>query len=151
MKSLLILLLFALLEACHSHATSPDADLADAIPRQVVVHTKQLLAGELAEATLTGGNGDAAQISLAAAVAKLDWNLHGKATSDVHAFATYSAAPHAGDQTIREEFDVMTVDYTFTPAEFADWRLVIRSKDSSPMDVAVTISLHGNMQWTDWK
>lgn len=145
MRTLCTIMMFATLPACHSHSATTDANYDDAIPRQLVTEIKQLRAGEIAEATLTGGNGDAATISLVAPVPKLDWNLHGSP-----AFTARGVRPHGGDQTIREEFDVMNVDYTFAPSEHADWRLVIRNKDTAPMALMVTIGLHGNMQWVSW-
>lgn len=150
-KTLCAIAMFATLEACHGHSASTDANYDDAVPRQIVTEVKQLQVGQVAEATLTGGNGDATTISLAAPLAKLDWNLHGRPHSSAHTLAVASAPPHDGDETIREEFDVMNVNYTFAPSKHADWRLVIRNKDTAPMTIMVTIGLHGNMQWINWR
>lgn len=153
MRTLSTLLLLGTLAACSGAdgSASPDADLADALPRQVVSEIKQLQVGELAEATLTGGSGDTATILLAAPVAKLDWNLHGHANVDFRALPTIGTPPHSGDKTIHEEFDVMNVDYIFSPSSRSDWRLIIRNKDTSSMDVAVNIGLYGDMQWNGWQ
>lgn len=109
----------------------------DAVPRQVVSETKQLLVGEIAEAVLAGGPGDAAVLSLAAPVAKLDWNIHGHAGG--------------GTQTVKEEFGVMTASYAFAPTAHADWYLLLRNKDTAPMAVEVRIELFGTMQWSGWR
>lgn len=113
----------------------PDAALA--MPRELVMEPKQLLVGEIAEAVLAGGSGDVATISVSAPIAKLDWNIHGHAGG--------------GTQTVEEGFDVMTVDFTFSPTAQADWYLLLRNRDSAPMTIQVEIGLFGDMQWSGWQ
>lgn len=127
-----------LLAACGSGGSAPpDSSTIDATPRQVVTGDKQLLVGELAEGILTGGPGDVAVIHLAAPTMHLDWNLHGHAGGDT--------------QTITEELGVMTATYSFSPTSQADWYLLLRNKDTTPMTVQVELDLYGGMQWSDWQ
>ena len=137
MRSTLICLA---LIACGGGESKPDAAQVpvDApVARQTVMETKSLLVGDLVEATLTGGPGDSAVISLDAPVAKLDWNIHG----------------HAGgsSQTVKEELLVMSVRYTFSPTAAAPWSLLLRNRDTAAMSVTVKIELFGNMQWSGWQ
>lgn len=114
-----------------------DGPTPDAAPRQVVTETRQLLVGELVEATLTGGPADAAALSLTAPVAKLDWNIHGH--------------PGSSTETVKEELGVMAASYTFEPSAQADWFLLLRNKDTAPMAVEVRIELYGAMQWSGFR
>lgn len=136
-RSLLILFVAACGDS--SGAGQPDAAPLpeDAVPRQVVMESKMLVAGQIAEATLDGGPGDTAVISLVAASPTLDWNLHGHA--------------NGSSQTIAEELGVMTASYTFAPTAQADWSLLLRNRGTAPMTVDVTIELHGDMQWSGWQ
>lgn len=117
-------------------SSTPDAAAVDATPRQVVMDSRQLLVGEIAEATLAGGAGDTAVITLTAPNATLDWNIHGHA--------------NGGTQTVMEELGVMNVSYTFRPTAQADWYLLLRNKDPMPMTVEVKIELYGDIQWSGW-
>jgi hypothetical protein len=123
-----------LVAACGSEPQQPDASIP---PRQVVMETKSLLVGELAEGTLLGGAGDVAVISLDAPAATLDWNIHGHAGGDT--------------QIIAEELDVMTVRYTFSPPNDDEWLLLLRNGDAAPVDIQVTLELYGDMQWSGWQ
>lgn len=117
---------------------TPDAPQApvDAAPRQVVSETKQLLVGEIAEAILAGGPGDTAVLTLTAP-GVFDWNIHGHANGST--------------QTVAEELGVMTVSYTFAPTAQADWYLLIRNRNTSPMSVDVRVELFGAVQWSGWQ
>ena len=114
----------------------PDASQDAPAAREVIMDTKSLLVAEIAEATLTGGPGDTAVISLDASLAKLDWNIHGHAGG--------------GSQTVKEELLVMTVRYTFAPTTAAAWSLLLRNRDTATLPVTVKIELFGNMQWRTW-
>ncbi len=118
-------------------SAAPDAALLDAAPREVVTDEKMLLVGELGEATLTGGPGDRAVITLSAPVAKLDWNLHGHANGST--------------QVVKEELGIMTTTYSFVPTAEAEWFLLIRNMDTVPMTVAVNIELYGDIVWSGWQ
>lgn len=109
----------------------------DAAPRQVVTETRQLLVGELAEATLTGGPTDVAELSFTAPAARLDWNIHG----------------HAGGstQTVKEALGVMAASYTFVPSAQADWFLLLRNQGTAPLAVELRLALYGNMQWSGFR
>jgi hypothetical protein len=129
-------LLCLVLAACGDDGSSQATPDAPPVAREVVMETKALLVNELAEATLTGGPGDTAVISLDAPSAKLDWNIHA----------------HAGGSTqvIKEELGVMTVRYTFAPATTAPWLLLLRNRDATTLPVTIRIELFGEMQWTTW-
>lgn len=144
MRAFLFVLAIAPLAACgddghsqHDPDGPPGTSDAPSVPRQIVMESKALLVGELAEATLTGGASDRAQITLTAPVAKLDWNLHGHAGG--------------GSQTITEELEVMSTSYTFVPPAQAQWSLLIRNRHTAPMTIDVKVELYGNMQWSGWQ
>lgn len=105
-------------------------------PREVVQGDRTLLVSELAEGTLHGGEGDRARIVLTAPVANLDWNLHGHESNMT--------------QTVHEELRVMAADYMFAPKATADWSLLVRNQDASPMTLQVRIELYGEMSWSGW-
>ena len=130
----LLLSSVAILAACgEDGSVTRDAALADAAPRQLVIESKQLLVGELVEATLTGGPGDVAVISVDAPTNKLDWNIHGH--------------EDGATQTVYEELNRMTVDYVFVPSSQTDWWLLLRNSGPTNMDVMVQVELHGDMTW----
>ncbi|MDX2091206.1 MAG: hypothetical protein SFX73_25330 [Kofleriaceae bacterium] len=134
------LALFVLLGACGDDGSAaPDADLtADAeAPRQSVAEDKLLLVGEIAEATLTGGPGDRAIITLTAPEAALDWNIHGHA--------------NGGSQTVKEELRVMSATYTFSPTAQADWSLLVRNQSTQPMTINIKVDLFHDMSWSGWQ
>ncbi len=122
---------------CDGGSASPDAPPSDAAPREVVMDDKALLVGELGEATLTGGPGDRAVITLSAPVAKLDWNLHGHANGST--------------QVVKEELGIMSTTYTFTPTAQAEWFLLVRNADTAPITVGVHIELYGDIVWSGWQ
>lgn len=135
MRSIAIL---AVLAACGgTGSSSPDAPLDGEVPRETVMDTKTLLVGEILEATLTGGPGDRATITLSAPLPALDWNIHG----------------HAGGatQTVKEELGIMTARYTFSPPAEATWFLLVRNQDAAPMTIDVTIDLFGDIAWSGWQ
>jgi len=117
----------------------PDAPMGtpDAAPRQVVMAPKTLLVGEIAEGVFTGGAQDVVMVTVTAPLAKLDWNIHG----------------HAGGatQTVKEELNVMSVSYSFTPSAQGDWYLLLRNRDTAPMAVEVKLELYGAMAWSGWQ
>ena len=113
----------------------PDAPV-DEVPREVIQADKMLLVSELAEGTLHGGPNDRARIVLTASVANLDWNLHGHANNMT--------------QTVHEELGVMTANYMFSPEATADWSLLVRNQDTSPMMLQVRVELYGEMTWSGW-
>lgn len=119
-----------------SNPVDAPAGTVDAAPRQVVMESRPLLVGEIAEAVLAGGAGDTAVITLTAPNATLDWNIHGHAGG--------------GTQTVMEELGVMNVSYTFEPTAQADWYLLLRNKDPMPMTVDVKIELYGDITWSGW-
>lgn len=110
-----------------------DAQLPDAMPRQIIMEGVLLEPNELTEGIMTGGSGDLAAIRLAAPGGELDWNIHGHAGG--------------GTQIIHEEFDRPSVEYTFAPAAHADWYLLIRNSGPTDMTIQVKVELHGDMQW----
>ena len=114
-----------------------DAAVVDAMPRQTVNESKELLVGEIAEAIFTGGAGDRAVLTLMAPEAKLDWNIHGHANGST--------------QTVKEELGIMSTSYTFEPTAQAEWFLLLRNKATAPMTVTVTIDLYGDMAWSGWQ
>lgn len=135
MRSLAIL---AVLAACGDGGSSspPDAPPDGQVPRETVTDQKSMLVGEILEATLTGGPGDRAVITLTAPVPKLDWNIHGHA--------------NGGTQTVKEELGIMTSTYEFSPAAEAEWFLLVRNKDTAPMTIDVKIDLYGDIVWSGW-
>ena len=117
-------------------ASTIDAAIPDAAPRQVIESTKPLQVGELVEGTMTGGTpgmGDIAVITLSAPTADMGWNIHGHA--------------NGGTQIIFEEHDKMTVSYTFAPATQAEWYLLVRNEGTANMEVMVKVELFGTMAW----
>lgn len=142
-----MLLVSGLLGACggDSDATAdvPDADpsvfdasAADAAAaRETITDTRSLEPGELVEGILAGGPNDSAVIVLEAPEMELDWNIHGHANGST--------------QTIYEELNQISVDYTFEPTAEADWFLLLRNSGSTAMDVSVRIELYGGMTW-EW-
>jgi len=117
-------------------ASTIDAALPDAAPRQVIETTKPLQVGELVEGTMTGGTpgmGDIAVITLSAPTADMGWNIHGHA--------------NGATQIIYEEHDKMTVKYTFAPGTQAEWYLLVRNEGTANMEVMVKIELFGTMAW----
>lgn len=131
-------LLILSLAACSggSGALAVDAAAVDATPRETVVDVKLLQAGELGEATLTGGASDRAVVHLTAPNMLLDWDIHGHSGG--------------GTQTLHEEFGIMSADYSFIPPSSADWFLLIRNDDAVKMSVDVKIELYGAMTWSGW-
>jgi len=131
-------LLILSLAACSggSGALAVDAAAVDATPRETVVDVKLLQAGELGEATLTGGASDRAVVHLTAPNMLLDWDIHGHSGG--------------GTQTLHEEFGIMSADYSFIPPSAADWFLLIRNDDAVKMSVDVKIELYGAMTWSGW-
>jgi hypothetical protein len=129
------LLIAVLLSACSSSDPSPDAamGLPDAAPRETVMETRLLAIGDLQEATLNGGSGDLAVITLTAPQAALDWNVHGH--------------PSGGTVTVHEEFGVMSAQYHFLPTSKADWSMLLRNKHTDTMSVMIKIDLYGAMAW----
>ena len=129
----------AALAACGDDGASlPDAQLVDALapdapPREIVMSTQPLVPGELVELILTGGPGDVAVIELSAPVADIGWNLHGHA--------------NGGTQVVYEEFDKMTVNYTFVPPAAADWYLLVRNQGQLNLEVEVKVGIYGEMTW----
>jgi hypothetical protein len=124
-----------LLVACGNSDPPIDAmGLPDAPPRQVVMETRMLQLGDVQEATLTGGAGDLAVVTLAAPHAALDWNIHGH-------------PPGMSTITIHEELRVMTAQYRFIPTMQADWSLLLRNRHTDAMNVEVKIDLYGDIQW----
>lgn len=141
-----LMLVFGVLSACddgNSMAEAADANpsiadgaSADALPaREVVTDTRTLEPGEIVEAILAGGPGDSAEIHLEAPVLELDWNIHGHADGST--------------QTIHEQLNQMTVDYTFAPTAEADWYLLLRNSGTETMDVQLRIGLYGEITW-EW-
>lgn len=121
----------------HDHVHGVDAAIdpgVDAGPRQLIMDTRTLVPGALAEGVLTGGPDDYAVIHLAAPVAELDWNLHGHVGGDT--------------QTVYEELNRMTADYVFRPTAQADWWLLLRNSGPAAMDVTVRVELYGDLQWS---
>lgn len=112
---------------------SIDAQSPDAVPRETVMEGLLLEPGELTEGIMTGGAGDVASIRLTAPVAELDWNIHGHANGST--------------QVIAEEYNVMSLDYVFSPTAQADWYLLIRNSGPTDMTVQVKVELYGGMQW----
>jgi hypothetical protein len=131
------LALLVLLGACSDEGGDPVTPDADVAPRESVTEDKLLLVGEIAEATLTGGPGDRAVITLAAPNPALDWNIHGHA--------------NGSSQTVKEELRVMTATYSFSPTAQADWSLLLRNQDTAPMMIGVKIDLYGEMAWSGWQ
>jgi hypothetical protein len=116
---------------------APDADRPDAaIPREVVTATQPMVPGEIIEGLFTGGPDDFAVIHLEAPAMELDWNIHGH--------------ENGGTQTVYEELNKMSADYTFTPSSETDWWLLLRNSGPTDMDIEVRLELHGDMQW-EWQ
>jgi hypothetical protein len=115
---------------------APDAPSVDAAPREVIMDSRSLQAGELIEGLMTGGPADMAIIHLEAPVAELDWNIHGHAGGNV--------------QTVFEELNKMTADYVFVPTADTDWWLLLRNSGPATMTVQVRVELYAGMQWS-WK
>jgi hypothetical protein len=133
--------LFAiLLAACGSsppgQADAPVATV-DAAPRQRVMETKTLLAGQLLEGTWTGGTADRATFHLVAPSPHLDWNIHGHAGG--------------GTQTVKEAYAQTVADDAFVPPAAGDWFFIIRNSGTAPMDVQAEMELYGELTWVDWK
>jgi hypothetical protein len=125
--------LLLLVAACgDGPSAAPDADLT-VPPREIIEDTVALVPGELVEAVFHGTPDDFAIIQLSVPSSELDWNIHGHAGGDV--------------QTIYEEYDVMTVDYRFTPSAEADWWLLLRNSGPIAFDVELRVELHGEMTW----
>ena len=138
--TIIALLTTALAGACgdgHDHQHGVDAAPgADAAPRQVVTDTRTLGAGEIIEATLTGGPADRADLHLTATVAELDWNIHGHVGG--------------GTQTVAEGLSVLTADYAFTPSAQGEWFVLLRNSSAAPIDVTVRLELYGAIAWSGW-
>ncbi|MEZ4403062.1 MAG: hypothetical protein R3B06_23770 [Kofleriaceae bacterium] len=127
--------------ACGDGGTTPALDAGadagdplDAAPRQVVDDTRTLGAGEIIEATMTGGPGDRVVMHLTASAPDLDWNIHGHAGS--------------GTQTVAEAFKQSVVDYAFLPSAQADWFLLLRNSGTAPIDVTIHVELYGAITWS---
>jgi hypothetical protein len=126
------------LSACGSgtDARPPDAPpdpTADAAPtRETIAETQTLEPGELVEGIMTGGSRDGALIQLVAPM-QLDWNIHNHTTG--HAVTVY------------EEYDKMTVDYTFVPPGDGDWYLLIKNSGNVTAGIQVRVGLYGAMAW----
>lgn len=132
-------LLVISLAACSGGSGALAVDAAatvDAMPRETVIDVKMLQAGELGEATLTGGASDRAVVHLLAPNMLLDFDIHGHSGG--------------GTQTLHEEFGIMSADYSFIPPSSADWFLLIRNDDAVKMSVDVKIELYGAMTWSGW-
>jgi hypothetical protein len=108
----------------------PSADIAP--PRETIMEVQNLEPGELVEGIMTGGAQDAALIHLMAPM-KLDWNIHSHTTG--HAV------------TIYEQYDQVTVDYTFVPPADGEWYLLVRNSGNVTADIQVTVRLYGGMTW----
>ena len=126
------------LAACGGGDAAPDAAPAiDAAPRQVVMENVTLAVNELQEAILAGGKGDVARIVMMAPAPSLDWNIH--------------AHPNGSTVVVDEAFQVMNVDYVFTPKDQADWYLLVRNKGLTNMTVTLKVELYGNITWSGWQ
>jgi len=117
-------------------ATPVDAQVPDAMPREVITSTQPLGPGMLVEGIMTGDPDDLAVIDLSAPVAALGWNIHGHANGST--------------QVIYEEFDKMTVRYVFVPPGAADWYLLVRNEGQLNIDVDIRVELYGDMTW-EWQ
>jgi hypothetical protein len=114
----------------------PDGDptVIDAAPRQVVMENYTLVPGELVEIIMNGDPDDTAALHLSAPVAEMDWNIHGH--------------DDGGTQTVYEELNVMSADYTFIPPHDTDWWLLLRNSGPTDMTIMVTAELYGAITWS---
>jgi hypothetical protein len=111
-----------------------DASGVDAAPpRELIMETVPLVPGELVEGIMTGGPGDLALIHLEAPVSELDWNIHGH--------------PNNTTIVVYEEFNKMTVDYSYQPAAQGDWYLLLRNSGPTNMDIKLRVGLYGAVTW----
>ena len=101
------------------------------------MESKSLVASEIVEATLTGGPGDRAVLTMSAQQPQLDWNLHGHANGST--------------QVVKEELGVMTTVFVFTPIAQADWFLLLRNASTNPLVIDVKIELYGDITWNGWE
>lgn len=108
----------------------------DAAPREVVMETRSLAPGEIAEGIMTSGPGDAAHIVLHGQFPTVSFNIHGHA--------------NGGTQVVYEEFDKMDVSYVFKPTAQSKWYLLVRNDGSIAQDVEVRVEIHGEMMW-EWE
>jgi hypothetical protein len=139
--------LLILLAACSGKEapTIPDGGLAidadltvdAAPPRESIMSTQSLQAGELVEGIMHGKTGDEVIIHLVAPGPDLDWNLHSHLGG--------------GTQTIHEELHQTSVEYRFLPATEADWYILLRNSGPTNMDVQVKLDLYGEMTWAGWQ
>lgn len=113
-----------------------DPSAPDAMPREIIMETQQLMPGELVEGIMTAGPTDSAFIQLTAATANIGWNIHGH--------------DGGGTQVVHEEFDQMTVGYEFKPTSQTDWYLLVRNDGGVTMDIQVKVQLFGAMTW-EWQ
>jgi len=111
--------------------TDPAMDAAP--PRETLVETQPLEAGELVEGIMHGGPSDYAIIRLTGPTPSIDWNLHGH--------------QNGGTQMLHEELGKMTVEYRFVPASEGDWYLLLRNGGSTNMDVEVRVEMYGALSW----
>lgn len=100
-------------------------------PREVITETVTLQPGELIEGLFNGTPEDSAVIQLSAAVAEIDWNIHG----------------HDGDetQTVYEELNRSEVEYHFVPPAATEWWLLLRNSGAADLEIAVEIELYGEL------
>jgi hypothetical protein len=115
-------------------AADANAAIDAAPPRETIIATQSLQAGELVEGIMHGGPSDTALIHLEAPLSELDWNIH--------------AHPNGSTVTVYEELNKMTIDYPFVPSTQSDWFLLLRNSGPTNMDVKVRIGLYGAMTWS---
>ena len=53
-----------------------------------------------------------------------------------------------GTQTVYEELNVMSADYTFIPPHDTDWWLLLRNSGPTDMTIMVTAELYGAITWS---
>ena len=110
-----------------------DALPPDAPPREVIMSTQGLPAGELVEGIMTASEADLAVIRLSAPVAQIGWNIHGHANGMT--------------QIVHEEHDTGAVEFVFVPPAQADWYLLVRNESQINMDVQIRVEMYGAMTW----
>jgi hypothetical protein len=122
--------------AADAQVIDSDPSAPDAMPREIIMETHQLMPGELVEGIMTGGPSDSAHIQLMGPTATIGWNIHGH--------------EGGGTQVAHEEFDVMTASYPFTPSSQSDWYLLVRNDGGVTMDVQIKVQLFGTLTW-EWQ
>jgi len=111
-----------------------DPSVIDAALSRVIDESYPEVPGEIVEIIMGAGPDDIVVIHLEAPVAELDWNIHGH--------------DDGGTQTIFEELNVMSADYTFIPPHETDWFLLLRNSGPTEMTVEVDVEVYGEITWS---